>query len=361
MLQVPWSADPHTKIKHAVYRQYLSKWMPIMMQGWGGNITYAEGFAGPGVYLDGSPGSPVIALRSLLDDSALRTSGRRIRLLFVDREPRCTRMLQDQLTVAATPVPVSDLPKYGIDVDIMTGNCDPCLEELLTRRQAWGRPMLVVLDTWGASVPLDLIRRVAANGHSEVIVTIQPQYFARFAESSDIAHGDKVFGGTDWRAVAAQPPGSKARWLLQHYRETVRTVGFSHVLDFELVDRRGQALYLVFGTTHEKGLRKMKEAMWEVDDVTGVGYRDPRDPDQETLNIEFEPQTAPLRRLLVDYMLALPKRQAAVHQLRHFALFQTVYKESQVKPVVEEMIGRKILLRLSGDGRLSFGDVVRLP
>ncbi|MDQ3641531.1 MAG: hypothetical protein M3450_08740 [Actinomycetota bacterium] len=41
-------ADPHTKAKHAVYAQYLGKWMPIMVQFWGGNVTYAEGFAGPG-------------------------------------------------------------------------------------------------------------------------------------------------------------------------------------------------------------------------------------------------------------------------------------------------------------------------
>jgi three-Cys-motif partner protein len=58
---VPWDADPHTKTKHALYTRYLDKWMPIMVNGWGANITYAEGFAGPGVYLDGSPGSPVIA------------------------------------------------------------------------------------------------------------------------------------------------------------------------------------------------------------------------------------------------------------------------------------------------------------
>ena len=64
---VPWDADPHTKTKHALYTQYLGKWMPIMVTGLGANITYAEGFAGPGVYLDGSPGSPVIALRTLVD------------------------------------------------------------------------------------------------------------------------------------------------------------------------------------------------------------------------------------------------------------------------------------------------------
>lgn len=65
---VPWDASPHTKAKHALYDHYLRKWMPIMVRGFRGNITYAEGFSGPGVYIDGSPGSPVIALRSLVED-----------------------------------------------------------------------------------------------------------------------------------------------------------------------------------------------------------------------------------------------------------------------------------------------------
>lgn len=185
------------------------------------------------------------------------------------------------------------------------------MEESLTRHGAWGRPMLVVLDTWGGSVPIGLIRRIATNVSSEVIVTIQPQYFTRFAGSSDVAHGDRVFGGVGWRRVTEQRSSQKARWLLQHYRDTVKSVGFPHVLDFELIDNRGQALYLVFGTTHPRGLQKMKEAMWEVDDVNGVGYRDPRDPGQQTLDIQVEPQTAPLRRLIVDYLSSEPNRQAA--------------------------------------------------
>ena len=36
---VPWAADPHTKIKHDLYDRYLSKWMPIMVNGWKADIT----------------------------------------------------------------------------------------------------------------------------------------------------------------------------------------------------------------------------------------------------------------------------------------------------------------------------------
>lgn len=83
---------------------------------------------------------------------------------------------------------------------------------------------------------------------------------------------------------------------MQQYRRTVIDSGFSHVLDFELIDARGQLFYLVFGTSHQRGLEKVKEVMWEVDEAIGIRYRDPRDPGQQSLEIELEPQTAPLRR-----------------------------------------------------------------
>ncbi|MHD0307106.1 three-Cys-motif partner protein TcmP [Rhodococcus erythropolis] len=338
MNPVPWAADPHTKIKHALYRQYLSKWFPIMAAGWGGDITYAEGFSGPGIYTNGEPGSPVIALRTILDDRKLRTSSHKLRLLFVDKDPRCINLLKEKMSAAAEPVALSDLPKYGMTVDIVQGECVPALEQLLHRHDAWGRPMLVVLDTWGGAVWLDLVQKVAKNSNSEVLITIQPQYFSRFAGDEKLEHGDKVFGDKEWRKVREQPSANKARWLLQHYRETIRKCGFDYVLDFELVDENGHALYLVFGTTHRRGLEKMKEAMWEVDAVAGAGYRDPRDPDQQTLSIMFEPNTEPLRRLLIQHLRSLGDSGATVNDLRNFALFQTVFKASQVKAVVERML-----------------------
>ena len=331
-----------------------------MLNGWGfGNITYAEGFSGPGVYKDGSPGSPVIAVQSLIGDPALRTKVRDMRFLFVDREPRCTDMLQHHLRVACEPVPLEELSTRGIDLDVAVGPCEPTLDEVLTRHSAWGRPMLVVLDTWGGAVSFEVLHKIAQNVSSEVIITIKPQYFSRFAGVGEVAHGDRVFGSQLWRQVVNRRPADKARWLLQHYRETVTAAGFTHILDFELIDRKGQSLYLVFGTTHDLGLKKMKEAMWEVDEVHGVGYRDPRDPHQQTLDIEDEPQTSPLKRLILDHLSTTPNRQAAVYELRSFALYSTVYKESQVLPVVRELVDTRRLL--CGATRVAFSDVVRLP
>lgn len=342
---VPWDASPHTKAKHALYDHYLRKWMPIMVRGFRGNITYAEGFSGPGVYIDGSPGSPVIALRSLVEDPTIRTRVRNsgVRFVFIDHDQRSIDLLPRELDKAAGRVPLNDLPNYGVHVTIEKGNCEPTLEQVLTRVGAWKRPILAVLDTWGSAVSFDLVKRIAENPSSEVIITMKPQFFARFASSDEVTHGDKVFGDRDWRAVADQAPSDKERWLLRRYRECIKAAGFSHVLDFELVDVRGESLFLVFGTGHDRGLQKMKEAMWEVDAIAGIGYRDPRDPDAEMLAIEVEPQTTALKRLIFDYLKTQPDGCATMHELRRFTLLRTIYKESQAAAVVHDMIQRGTL------------------
>lgn len=362
---VPWPADPHTKVKHDLYERYLSKWMPIMVNGWKADITYAEGFSGPGVYTEGEPGSPVIALRTLVNDPKIRTKVRDggIRFIFVDHDQRCIDILPGELASAALPVAYDQLGQHGVHVWVEKGECEPTLEHVLTRAKAWNRPILAVLDTWGGGVSAELVGKFAYPG-SEVIITIQPQYFSRFADVKDIKHGDGVFGDADWREVAKQPSENKQRWLMRQYRETVRKAGFTHVLDFELVDNRGASLYLVFGTTHDRGLQKMKEAMWEVDPVTGMGYRDPRDPEQEMLDIEIEPQTAALERLIVEHVRAHPTGRVPIYELRKFALYRTVYKESQAMTAVRSLVNKGGLMRLDGvasDAGLSFQHVVRPP
>lgn len=357
---VVWGAEPHTLTKHNVYRHYLSKWMPIMIHSWKGDITYAEGFAGPGIYKGGEPGSPVIALNTLLRDPALRTKAHDLRFLFVEQDKRRATRLSEQLALAARPVALENLDRYGIDLAVEAGDYDPTLVEVLSKHNAWGRPMLVVLDTFGGGVTLDIVRRIAKNPSSEVIITFEPHALARFATAQNVGHGDAVFGDPGWRQVATQPPATKTQWVIRRYREVLHDAGFPFVLTFELVGRTGHSLFLVFGTTHVRGLQKMKEAMWEVDPIEGVRYRDPADPNQQLLDIELEPHTEPLRRELVRHLREVPGSSASVGDLRRFALYQTVYKESQVKPVLDKLVEIGLVVGDGSCGQVRLGGNVRL-
>jgi three-Cys-motif partner protein len=91
---VPWVCDPHTAAKHRVLERYLQAWWPIMLSVFP-RATYIEGFAGPGVYKGGEPGSPIIALRTLRNAVC---PNKPVELIFIDREPKCLTMLKDEIS-----------------------------------------------------------------------------------------------------------------------------------------------------------------------------------------------------------------------------------------------------------------------
>jgi hypothetical protein len=62
--------DAHTKAKHELLLAFFNKWVSIRSsyfasQLGGGLVRIYDGFAGPGVYLDGASGSPLILMRAL--------------------------------------------------------------------------------------------------------------------------------------------------------------------------------------------------------------------------------------------------------------------------------------------------------
>jgi three-Cys-motif partner protein len=69
-----WDCPPHTKAKHEMLAKYLDAWYPIIAS-WNGRLVFLDGFAGRGRYTDGSEGSPLIALRRLIDHRLFRPRG----------------------------------------------------------------------------------------------------------------------------------------------------------------------------------------------------------------------------------------------------------------------------------------------
>lgn len=374
--QVPWPIMPHTAVKHEIYKRYLFRWFEILLTTRNAfrSVTYAEGFAGPGIYSEGEPGSPVLAVRTMLASEKMRACSRPVSMVFVDKNPRCIRLLTQQLREAGMESDATgeDETAHGTipgrvgqtDVSLVRGTCADRFIEQLDAVRAWGKPILAVLDTWGVpQFPYDLLKRIASNPASEVIITFGPQYFIRFVGDKE-PEVDEIFGGDpSWREVATQPDGdAKRRHLLTTYRAAVRGAGFQHLLDFELIDVRGESLYLVFATNGKMGLSVMKESMWNMDANFGVKFRDPRDTMDEALFAVEDPQTAPLERLLVDRLTELHKDGVAevyVELLRRWALEETIYRELHVIPALTNL-REAGTVQVRQDGLIRPGSQVRL-
>src|SRR6266567_6792493 len=157
--EVVWAADPHTLAKHRLLRDYLAAWLPTLLHGGFPGVTYAEGFAGPGIYSGGERGSPVIALRAFLGQRSLLAAGRTVDMVLADEDGRRLAEFRHQMGRALAAAPA---PPAGITIEYVHGDHAVALIPALERLGAMRRPIFAFLDSYGGpDVPLDLARRTA--------------------------------------------------------------------------------------------------------------------------------------------------------------------------------------------------------
>jgi hypothetical protein len=226
-----------------------------------------------------------------------------------------------------------------VAVDIRHADFHPTLLHKLRGAGALGKPLFVLLDSFGGpDIPFSLLQELGRYPRTEVMVTFEPGFLTRFAENHD-GHrqlGDAAFGSQEWQAVFQQPSSHKFTFLREQYRAALREAGFTHTLYFEMIDEGNRKLYLIFGTRHELGLEKMKDAMWMVDPSYGVRYRDPRDTQQQMLDLVFDPDTAPLRRILRDFISEDPDGRT-IPELKRYTLLETMYRPAQVIDAIRQL------------------------
>lgn len=177
-----------------------------------------------------------------------------------------------------------------------------------------------------------------------MLVTFKDQFFIRFA-NGELQVGERVFGHSDWRRVDRLPTAEKKPFLLKLYRKGLYSAGFRYVLTFEMIDEGGHSLHLFFGTTNNVAVERFKDGLWKVDGISGQRFRDPRDPNQMYFDI-LQPDFTPLENRILEQ---LGERDHNMAELCEDALFETIYKETHVKPAVDRLIEqRKVKLVSTG-------------
>jgi len=96
MTNKTWKIKPHTQAKLQILRAYLQAWFPILSQGREERVVYIDGFAGPGRYEGGEEGSPIIAVRAVLNQPLLYSA--RIDFHFVEADPAVSAHLRGELS-----------------------------------------------------------------------------------------------------------------------------------------------------------------------------------------------------------------------------------------------------------------------
>ncbi len=337
-----WPLEPHTKAKHSILRRYLQAYFPKMASAQR-RIVFVDGFAGPGEYEEGEPGSPIVALDALVEHRHLpRMSNSEFVFLFIEERQDRFDNLEAILAQRANPSNVSVATRCGTFEE----HLGKVLGDLGERRMA---PAFVMVDPFGPrGLPLKLLRRLADHPKTELLVSLMYEPISRFLEHPTFeSHLDDLFGTREWRDAAGLEADAKKTFLSQLYARQLRGIGMDYVRLFEMRDAGNRPEYfLAFATQNKEGLRVIKEAMWKVDQAGGIAFSDftAPSPGQGTL-FAAEPDDGELRQLLMgqfDGQLAVP-----IEEVNDFVLVDTPFRETH---------GRKVLGLAAKNGAI---DVTR--
>jgi three-Cys-motif partner protein len=100
-----WELEPHTSAKHEILRRYLQAWAPILSHGKFPHLVIVDGFAGPGRYSKGEEGSPIIAVKAVIEQP--RPISARVDFHFIELDKRRAEHLAGEIAALKLPANVT--------------------------------------------------------------------------------------------------------------------------------------------------------------------------------------------------------------------------------------------------------------
>jgi three-Cys-motif partner protein len=319
-----WELDGHTLAKHRILRVYLEAWIPIMSK-FNGRLVIVDGFAGPGVYKGGEPGSPIIMLEAFLTHSARSRIDAELVYLFIESNPARVEELRRQVDR------LGELPA-NVKVEIREGEYQDVFSDVLdTLDGKHLAPTFAFIDPFGYSdAPMSLSGRFLQFRRCEVLIYVPLRFINRFLELPEQESAlNALYGGDSWKEAIPLRGTERIRKLHDLFKESLEAAGLKFVRSFEIITKNGRTGYhLFFGTRHELGLERMKEAMWKVDPAEGQRFRDSTNADALVL-FEPEPDIRPLRDAIIERFSGMDS--FSIEDVLRFVLVETPFLPRHVK------------------------------
>ncbi|WP_081898638.1 three-Cys-motif partner protein TcmP [Herbidospora cretacea] len=258
-------------LKHAILRQYVEPFaMKVGLRSPGNRVAVIDGYAGEGLYVDGSAGSPVL----LLDTARKLSSKRRLECMFVEKDASCLEKLRALVEARAG----------SVTAEVYEGDVRDHLASLLRRNR--GIPLLTFLDPFGLMVPFsDVVKIFDRPGGvgapaTEVLINFNATGLRRIAghlsspkpTEGSLRRMDEVCGGSWWRQVWSENWTENTRdkekaeeAVIRGYAQKLSAAARPNCL-FQTLDVRHKSsqlpvYYLVFLTRSIEGIAVFGESI----------------------------------------------------------------------------------------------------
>ncbi len=323
-----WELEPHTAAKHEILRRYIQAWAPILSQGNFPHLVFVDGFAGPGRYSKGEEGSPVIAIKAVTEQP--RPIKAKVDFHFIELDKRRSDHL-------ATEIGALNLPSNVTTRIHGERSFQDAFPEVWNRYAAspgFARPpTFVFIDPFGFKIPFSYVAGVLRAQSCEVLITFMFEEINRFlSQGQQPDNFDDLFGCRDWReGINIRLPRERLRFL---QRQLTQAAGAKFVRSFAMRNEHNTMDYfLFFATNNELGLKKMKEAMWRIDESGTYMFSDATDPNQSVL-FAAEPDRQLLARLIIDKYAGV---ETTPDKIERFVIRDTPFRETHYKKVLQSL------------------------
>lgn len=168
----------HSKAKVEFYEKYLERYLPILsLSKYISTINIYDVFCGRGVYKDGGEGSPVRALKVIVDTKKKYPSNTHIALRLNDRDEQNIDSVKQYIA--------QEVPGYQQYCDVKFASVDA--ESLLDKMAIWldetknDERNLLFIEPYGyKTIHKDTIDKLMRNGKTEIILFLPVSFMHRF-------------------------------------------------------------------------------------------------------------------------------------------------------------------------------------
>ncbi len=324
------------RVKHALVKRYLDGWF-AKLGFWAGRVVYCDTHAGRGRHAGGELGSPLVALRSLLNHSHRDQLLARCEFVFVFMEwdEKNVALLRKELdALGALPA--------NVRVDIDRTDSFEALQGLADGFRTSGQqlaPALFFIDPYGFKVPGQLMRDLMSFLRVELFVNViwreldmAARRELKQAEPTGMSAAlDSIFAGLDWRsAFTHEDHEVRAARCAGLFRELTHAKWATYM---RMGGQTGALRYLLLHLTqHDAGRDLMKYCMWQ-ESPEGWFYAGQLDNPKQQVLISRDPDLRPVREWLIEQLRPAPHQwQALIEKIR-----PTDWLTSHVWQVVREM------------------------
>lgn len=344
----------HSRAKVEFYEKYLERYLPILsLSKYISTINIYDVFCGKGVYENGGEGSPVRALKAIVDAKKKFPSSTKVALRLNDKDELNIESVRQYIAQA--------VPGYEQYCDVKFAHVDA--EKLLDNMTGWlqgtknDERNLLFIDPYGyKTIHKETLKGLMRNGKTEIILFLPVSFMHRFKDYALEADTETI---APLRRFTEEffPEGHPMRNVdeemnVHEYIDCLKDAfsygGKYYTSSYQIEREKGKFFALFFMTSNLLGFEKILE--WNLDEEDGNGFVLAKASPYVQMSL-FEDDFAEakrqehskrLREAIVDYL----KEPRDNSQLYEFVLRKGYLKQH----------GNGILKQLQDEGRLEVVD-----